>query len=41
VIIIGDEGTGKSKIAKYIAEYEDKNNGTNDYNEGIYYCQWT
>ena len=41
VMIVGDEGTGKSQIAKYIAEYEDKINETIDYNEGIYYCQCT
>ena len=41
VMIIGDEGTGKSQIAKYIAEYRDKINEINDIDEGIYYCQCT
>ena len=40
VMITGDEGTGKSQIAKYYAEYRDKLNGIND-DSGIYYCQCT
>ena len=41
VLIIGDEGTGKSQIAKYIAEFRDKKNNNNYDEEGIYYCQCT
>jgi MoxR-like ATPase len=37
VMIIGDEGTGKSQIAKFIAEARDKLNDKND-DDGIYYC---
>ena len=40
VMITGDEGTGKSQIAKYYAEYRDKLNGIND-DSGIYYCECT
>ena len=40
VMITGDEGTGKSQIAKYYAEYRDKLNNIND-DSGIYYCQCT
>ena len=39
VMIIGDEGTGKSQIAKYIAEYRDKFNNVEE--DGIYYCECT
>ena len=41
VLILGDEGTGKTQIAKYIAEYRDKINNNIDIGEGIYYCQCT
>ena len=40
VMIIGDEGTGKTQIAKYIAEYRDKKNYINDDN-GIIFCECT
>ena len=40
VMITGDEGTGKSQIAKYYAEYRDKLNDIND-DSGIYYCECT
>lgn len=45
-MIIGDEGTHKSQIAKYISEYGDKINNDNEVNhnsnnEGIYYCKYT
>ena len=42
VMIVGEEGTGKSQLAKYIAEDRDTNycsNNTND--DGIYYCECT
>ena len=40
IIIAGDEGTGKSQIAKYIAlEYQNKLNNNND--EKFYYCECT
>ena len=45
IIIAGDEGTGKSQIAKYIAiEYQNKlknniNNNKND--QAFYYCECT
>ena len=43
VMIIGDEGTGKTQIAKYFAEYYDKLNDNFDYeyDNGIYYCECT
>ena len=41
VMIIGDEGTGKSQIAKFIAQERDKLNGINDSDEGICYCECT
>ena len=43
VMIVGDEGTGKTQIAKYIAEDRDKHIGSkNDNNDdGIYYCECT
>ena len=39
-MIAGDEGTGKSQIAKYVAEFRDKKNEENENNE-IFYCQCT
>ena len=39
IMIIGDEGTGKSQIAKYIAEKYDKKNDIED--DGICYCECT
>ena len=42
VMIVGDEGTGKSYIAKFIAGYRDKHNDINYINDdGIYYCECT
>ena len=43
VMIVGDEGTGKSQIAKCIAEHRDKQNNLigNENDEGIYYCECT
>ena len=41
VMITGDEETGKSQIARYIAEERDKKNDENFEKEGIYYCQCT
>ena len=44
IIIAGDEGTGKSQIAKYIAiEYQKKLNNSNNNNtdEEFYYCECT
>ena len=42
VMIVGDEGTGKSQIAKYIAEFRDKQNDINYIDDdGIYYCECT
>ena len=38
IMIVGDEGAGKSQIAKYIAEYRDNLNKNND---GICYCECT
>ena len=39
-MIVGDEGTGKTQIAKYIAEYRDKINNKED-DDGIIYCECT
>ena len=39
IMIVGDEGTGKSQIAKYIAEDRDKISENNM--DGICYCQCT
>ena len=41
VMIAGDEGTGKSQVAKYIAEYMDKLNHNDNEDSDIYYCQCT
>ena len=43
IMIVGDEGTGKSQIAKYIAEYRDKLNKNilDEEDDGIYYCECT
>ena len=41
VIITGDEGTGKSQITKYIAEFWDKLNNNDSEDSDIYYCQCT
>ena len=42
VMIIGDEDTGKTYLAKYLAEHRDKLNKNNlKYDEGIYYCECT
>ena len=43
IMIIGDEGTGKSQISKYIAEYMDNQNKDKVEidDDGIYYCECT
>ena len=42
VMIVGDEGTGKTYLAKCIAEYRDKfNKNIEEVDEGIYYCECT
>ena len=41
VMIVGDEGTGKSQIAKYIAEYRDKIYCKDKNEDGICYCECT
>ena len=41
-MIVGDEGTGKTYLAKCIAEYRDKlNKNIEEVDEGIYYCECT
>ena len=42
VMVVGDEGTGKTYLAKYLAEYRDKlTKNEIEYDEGIYYCECT